>query len=95
MIRGRDYYSIVNKDNILSLLDYIERKIIWMCHRYLIRYNQMIPISLGQDNDTPTYIEALSSINISHVRRSKGQQENSTAVLSLGYIKCNIDDVSR
>ena len=54
----------------------------------------MLSRSLGQDRDNPTYMEALSGRNIDHVRRSKGQQEYSTAVISLGCIKWNIDDVS-
>ena len=54
----------------------------------------MLPISLGQDYDTPTYMEALSGSNIAHMRHSKGQQECSTAVLSLGCIKWNIDDTT-
>ena len=49
---------------------------------------------MGQDPGTPTYMEALSGRNILHARRSKGQQEDSTAVLFLGCIKWNIDDVS-
>ena len=44
----------------------------------------MLPISLGQDPDTPTYMEALSGRSIYHVRRSEGQQEDSAEVLSLG-----------
>ena len=54
----------------------------------------MLSIYLGQGPDTPTYMEALSGRNISHVRRSEGKQEDSTAVLSLGCIKWNIDDVA-
>ena len=46
-----------------------------------------------QDPYTPTYMDALSGRNIFHVIRSKGQQEYYTAVLSLGFIKWNIDDV--
>ena len=38
------------------------------------------------------YMKALSGRDISHVIHSKGQQEDSTAVLSLGFIKWNIDD---
>ena len=53
----------------------------------------MLSISLGQDPDTPTYMEALLGINIDYVRRSKGQQGDFTAVLSLGCIRWNIDDV--
>ena len=49
---------------------------------------------MGQDPGTPTYMEALSGRNISHVRRSKGQQEDSIAVLSLGCINWNIDYVA-
>ena len=54
----------------------------------------MLPISLEQDTDTTTYMEVLSGSNIAYVRRSKGQQEDSTSLISLGYIKWNIDDVS-
>ena len=53
----------------------------------------MIPRSLGQDPDTPTYIYEISGINIPHVRRSERQQEYSTEVISLGFIKWNIDDI--
>ena len=53
----------------------------------------MLSRFLVQDPDTPTYMKALSGINISHVRRSEGQQEDSTAVFSLGCINCNIDNV--
>ena len=53
----------------------------------------MLSRSLEQDPDTPTYTKALPGRNIAHVRRSEGQQEGSTAVLSLGFIKWNIDDV--
>ena len=44
----------------------------------------MLSRYLGQDPDTPTYTEALSGRNISHVRRSGGQKEDSIVVLSLG-----------
>ena len=54
----------------------------------------MLPISMEQDHDTPTYIEELSVSNTCCVRRSKGQQEDPTAVLSLGCIMWNIDGVS-
>ena len=54
----------------------------------------MLPRSLGKDPDTPTYMEALSGINIAHVRHSERQQEDSTAVIYLGCIKCNIDNVA-
>ena len=50
--------------------------------------------SLGQDLDTPTYMEALSGRNIARMRRSEGHNEDSTAVLSLGCINWNIDDVT-
>ena len=48
---------------------------------------------MGQDYDTRTYMEALSGRNIFYGRRSEGKQEYYTAVISLGYIKWNIDDV--
>ena len=54
----------------------------------------MLPISLVQYPDTPTYIEALSCSNITYMKSSKEQQEYSTAVHSLNCIKWNIDDVS-
>ena len=54
----------------------------------------MLSRYLGQDPDTTTYMEALSGSNIAYVRRSEGQQEDSTAVLSLFSIKWNIDDVA-
>ena len=60
MIHDGDYYSIFNKENILSLLDEIEQKIIWMFHQNFILKNLMLSISLGQYPDTPTYIEVLS-----------------------------------
>ena len=47
-----------------------------------------------QDPDTPIYMEALSGRNFSRLRRSEGQQEYSTAVLSFLCIKCNIYDVT-
>ena len=87
MIRSGDYYSIVDKENILSLLDGIEHKIIWMCHQNFILRNLMFSIYMGQDPNNPTYMESLSGRNISHVRRSKGTHEDSTEVLSLGCIK--------
>ena len=88
MIHDGGYYNIVDKYKILSLLDEIEQKIIWMCHQNFIWHNLM------QDPDTPTHMEALSGRNISHVRRSEGQLVDSTSGLSLGCIKWNIDDVS-
>ena len=54
----------------------------------------MLSRFLGQDPDTPMSMEALSGRNISHVIRSEGQQEYSTAVISLGCIKWNIGDVA-
>ena len=39
-------------------------------------------------------MESLSGGNLAHVRRSEGQQEYSTEVISLDLIKWNIDDVS-
>ena len=36
-------------------------------------------------------MEELSGRNIAHASRSEGQKEDSTAVLSLGCIKWNID----
>ena len=44
----------------------------------------MIPRYLGQDTDTPTYMEVLSVRNIYHVRNSEGQQEDSKEVILLG-----------
>ena len=61
MIHDWDYYSIVDKEKILSLLYDIEHKIIWMCYRNIIWNYIMLSIFLGQDPDTPTYMEALSS----------------------------------
>ena len=60
MIHDGDYYSIVDKDNILSLMDEIEQKIIWMFQRNFIWENIMFSRYLGQDPDTPMYMEALS-----------------------------------
>ena len=53
----------------------------------------MLPISLGQDPDTLTYMEALSGRNIAYMRRSEGQQEDYIAFISLVCIKWNIYDV--
>ena len=92
MIHNGDYYSIVNKDHIISFLDDIEQKIICMYHLNFIWKSLILSRYLGQDPDTTTYMEALSGRNIAHVRRSEGQQEDSTEVLSLGCIKLNIDD---
>ena len=36
MIHDGDYYSIIDKDKILLLLDKIEQRIIWMCHQKCI-----------------------------------------------------------
>ena len=36
IIHDGDYYIIVDKEKILSLLDYIEQKIIWMFHQNFI-----------------------------------------------------------
>ena len=47
----------------------------------------MLPITQGQDPDTPTYMEALSGSIIYHVGRSEGQQGDSTEVILLGVIK--------
>ena len=44
----------------------------------------MLSISLVQNPDNKTYMEALSGRNISHVRRSEGKGGYSTAVISLG-----------
>ena len=52
----------------------------------------MLPRYLGQDLDTPTYIDALSGRNLSCLRRSEGQHGYSKAVLSLLLIKWNVDD---
>ena len=60
MIHDGDYYSIFDKDKILSLLDEIEQKIIWMCHRNFIWHNIIISRYLGQDTDTPMYMEVLA-----------------------------------
>ena len=49
---------------------------------------------MGQDPETSTYMEALSDRNIDHTRRSKGQKEDSTSVISLGYINWKVDDVA-
>ena len=56
-------------------------------YHMLLRY-------LGWDTNTPTYTEALSGRNSARVRHSKGKQADSTVVLSLVCIKCNIDDVA-
>ena len=53
----------------------------------------MVSISLVQNQDAKKYMEALSGRNIAHVRRSEGKRGYSTAVISLGCIKWNIDDV--
>ena len=60
MIHDGDYYSIVDKDNILFLLDEIEQKIIWMCHQNCILNNLMLLRSLGQNPYTTTYMKAPS-----------------------------------
>ena len=39
-------------------------------------------------------MESLSGRNIAHVRRSERQQKYSTAVIYLGCIKWNVDDVA-
>ena len=39
MIHDGDYYSIVDKDKILSLLDDIDQKIIYMYHQNFIWHN--------------------------------------------------------
>ena len=54
----------------------------------------MLSISMGQDPDTPTYMKILKVGNISHVRLSERQKEDSTAVISLGCINWNIYDVA-
>ena len=54
----------------------------------------MLSISVCQDTDNQTYMEALSGRKIVHVRHSEGQQEDFTAVIYLGFIKWNIDDVT-
>ena len=94
MIHDGDYYSIFDKEKIIPLLDEIEQKIIWMCHQNFIWHNIILSRYLGQDPDTPAYMEELSGKNISHVRHSKVQQEDSTAVIYFGCIKWNIDDVA-
>ena len=60
MTHDGDYYSIVDKDKILSLLDEIEQKIVRVFHQNSIWKNIMLSGSLGQDPDTPTYMEVLS-----------------------------------
>ena len=94
MFHDGDYYRISDKENILSLLDDIGQKIIWKYHQYFIRDNIILPRSLGQDTDTKKYTEGISGRRISHVRHSKGKQEDSTVVISLGCIKWNISDVA-
>ena len=93
MIHDRYYYTIVDMGKILSLLDNIDQKVIWMFHRNFIWDNQLIPISMGHDIGTPWYLEVLSNRNIAHMRYSEGQQEDYTSVLLLDYIDWNIDDV--
>ena len=94
MIHDGDYYSIFDKDKILSLLDEIEQKIIWMCQQNFIWHNITISRYLGQDNDTPTYMEVLAGREYYHVMIYEGYQEDSTSVLPMGCIKWNIDDVA-
>ena len=53
----------------------------------------MLPRYLGQYHDNPTYMEELSGTNFSYVRRSEGKHEDSIEVLSLGFIRCNVDGV--
>ena len=60
MIHDGDYDSNVDTDKILSLMDDIEQKIIWMCHQNFIQHNLMLSRSLGQDPDTPKYMEKIS-----------------------------------
>ena len=74
MIHDRDYYSIVDKDNILLLLYEIDQNIIWACNKYFIWDNIILPISLGQDTDTSTYMEEISGRNIAQARRPKEQK---------------------
>ena len=60
MIHDGDDYSIVDKDNILSLLDEIDQNIIWRFHQNFIWQNLMLSISLGHCPDTPTYMDIIS-----------------------------------
>ena len=59
MIHDWNYYSIVDKEKILLLLDEIEQKIIRMCHQNFIWHNIMTSRSLVQNPDTIIYMGAL------------------------------------
>ena len=93
MANDGKYSSILDKDKILKLLDDIEQNIIWMFYCYLMRDNQILTRYLGYYPDAPMCMDALSGSNITHVKHSKGQHGDSTAVISLVFIKWNIDDV--
>ena len=75
MIHDGGYYSISHEDNILSVLDEIDQKIIRICHRNFIWNNLIISIFLGQYPDTPTKMEStiryggFTMCSISNVRR--------------------------
>ena len=60
MIHYGDYYRIVDKEKVLSLLEEIDQNIIWMIHQKFIWNIILLSRSLGQDPDTPTYKEVLS-----------------------------------
>ena len=54
--------SFFYQDKILSLLDGIEQKIIWIYHQIFICHIITLSRSLGQDPDTPTFMEVLLGI---------------------------------
>ena len=84
MIHDGDYYSIVYKDNILSLLDEIYQK------------KKIYALKISGPGSWYSSVngEHYQVCRIAHMRFFEGQYEDSTAVLSMGFIKCKIDDVA-
>ena len=92
MIHDGNYYSIVDKDKILSLMDDIEQNIVLFTTE--ISHDTIL---CSQDLWARILIlqrkwRALSGVEDCHVRLSEGQYKYSTAVLSMGRIKRNIDN---
>ena len=95
MIHDVYYYSIVGRDNIPSLLDDIDQKIIWICK--LIFFDTTL---CSQDIwDRILMLQCIWMYyqvwRIAHVRLSKAQQKHSAAALPMNSIKLNIGDVAR
>ena len=80
MIHDGDYYSIVDKDKILSLMDEIEQKIIWMCHQNFIWKYYALKISgPGYWSRTESSSVREPGTNGKHAHIGKAKNDGSSA----------------